>query len=192
MIDRVYEETILNNEKETSKVKYRLFQSLAILLFVVSVLWLMISIATVPIGLSFIFLVVLPFVFLLAWAIIFIKLKDKYMVDFDYQFLSGDVNVTKVIDEKKRVKGVSFKCLELEKVGLYDSKSYRRSINYPSVKLIFMNANKTPSKNNDFYYVAFTRKDTKNVVVLECSKQFISCVIAFANKNVIDEELKKQ
>ena len=191
MIDRVYEETILNNDKQSARAKYRLFQSLSIFLYVVSILWIVVSIATVPIGLSFLFIAILPFAFILAWAIIFGNIRDKYMVDYDYQFLSGDVNVTKVINEKKRQKGISFKCLELEKVGIYDSKSYKRYINTPSAKLIYLNANKTPSKDNDFYYVVFTRKETKNVVVLECSKRFVSCIMAFSNKNVIDEELKK-
>ena len=192
MIDRVYEETILNNEKQSSKVKYKLFQNLSILFYVVSVLWVIVGISIVPIGLSFIFLVVLPFAFILAWAIIFSKLRDKYMIDYDYQFLSGDVYVTKVINEKKRVKGVSFKCLELEKVGMYDSEGYKRSINNPSSKIIYMNANNSPSEGNDFYYVVYTRKENKNVVVLECSNRFISCITSFCNKNVIEEELKKQ
>ena len=128
MIDRVYEETILNNDKQSARAKYRLFQSLSIFLYVVSILWIVVSIATVPIGLSFLFIAILPFAFILAWAIIFGNIRDKYMVDYDYQFLSGDVNVTKVINEKKRQKGISFKCLELEKVGIYDSKSYKRYI----------------------------------------------------------------
>lgn len=192
MVEYVYDETIVDNNREINKKKYDLYNALGIVLVLITALWSGYVITFIPtISLAFLFFGIIPIAICVFIIFFLFRKRDTYLVDYDYQFATGDVNISKVINYKKRKQGVSFKCIELDAIGLYDSERFNKFKCTPSIKTLYMTSNDSPCDGNDFYYVSYSRKEEKYLVVLECSKRFISCLVNYSNKSIVDEDLKR-
>ncbi len=192
MRDILFEETVEIVDRQSATKKYNLFNFLSIFAYVWCLLWfLFFTFSLDPGAIDFYLFGILPNVIFLVGGILLGKTRDAQYVEFDYRFLTGEVNISKVIKAKKRKNGVEFRCVELEKLGFYNSENYKKYESFPDVKKLVMTSNVLPSDNKDFYYAVFSRNQEKYLVVMECSKQFISLMISCCNISVLDEGLKK-
>ncbi len=191
MREILLEETVEIVNRDSANRKYNLFNFLSILSYVGCVLWfLFFTFSSLdPRRIDFYLFGLLPnFIFLLGGILLGVA-RDYFYVEYDYRFLSGEVNISKVIKAKKRRKGIEFKCIELEKFGVYGSKAYKKYEALPDIKKCVMTSNLTPSDKKDFYFAVFTKNDRKYLVIMECSRQFVSCITSYSNKFILDEEL---
>ncbi|MBQ7340110.1 MAG: hypothetical protein IJW43_04595 [Clostridia bacterium] len=192
MVEFVYDETVVDNNRESNKKKYNFYNVLGIILVLITAIWGGYVIAFIPtISYAFLFFGLIPIIICILIIFFLFRKRDTYLVDYDYQFATGDVNISKVINYKKRKSGVSFRCVELDAIGLYDSERFNKFKSVPSVKTLYMTSNDSPCEGNDFYYVFYSRKEEKYLVILECSKRFVSCLINYSNKSIVDEDLKR-
>ncbi len=191
MRDIFYEETVEIVKRDSAKRKYNIFNFLSVLSYVVCVLCLII-LTFIPLGgISFFLFGVLPIIVFFAGGIFLGIARDTFYVEYDYRFLSGEVIISRVINAKKRKKGFSFRCVDLERFGIYNSETYKKYQAMPNIYKSIMTSNIYPEKNKEFYYVVYTDKDKKRLLVIECTKQFAKYMASFCNKFVFDEELKK-
>ncbi len=193
MREILLEETVEIINLDSANKKYGLFNVLSIFAYVCCLLWfLLVTFSMFELfSLAFLLFGLLPNILLLLGGIFLGMARDSFYVEYDYRFLTGDVNISKVIKGKKRKKGISFRCIDLDKLGVYGTDSYSKIEVMPDVKKYIMTSNNVPSKNKDFYYAVLTRNQEKYLVIMECSKRFISLVISACNKTILDEELKK-
>ncbi len=191
MRDIFYEETVEIVKRDSAKRKYNLFNFLSVLSYVACVLCLII-LTFIPLGgISFYLFGVLPVVIFFVGGVLLGVARDSFYVEYDYRFLSGEVIISRVINAKKRKKGVSFRCVDLERFGVYNSETYKKYQVMTNIYKSIMTSNVYPEKNKDFYYVVYNDKDKKRLIVIECTKQFVVYMMSFCNKFVFDEELKK-
>lgn len=192
MRDIFLEETVNIVDHKSANTKYIIFNVLTILLYATTIIWFynitlnMFSLFSIP----FFLLGVLPNAIFLIGAILMGKARDSFFVEYDYRFINGDVNISKVIKAKKRKNGISFKCSELEKLGLYGSEDYNKYEHFPNVKKMIMTSNTMPQNKNGFFYAVFKRNEDKYLVIMECSRNFINLIASHSNKSIIDGELK--
>ena len=192
MRDILLEESIEIVERKSANTKYNIFNVFMGLLYATTIFWFYnfvintFEFLTIP----FFLLGVLPTVVFLVGAILMGKARDSFYVEYDYRFLNGEVNISKVIKAKKRKKGIEFKCSELEKFGLYGSEDYKKYEHFPNVKKLIMTSNTMPKDKNGFFYVVFKRNEEKYLVIMECSRKFVMLMASYTNKSIIDGELK--
>ena len=192
MRDIFLEETVEIVDRNSANRKHIIFNILTIILYATTIIWFynitlnMFSLFSIP----FFLIGVLPNVIFLIGAILMGKARDTFYVEYDYRFINGDVNISKVIKGKKRKKGIEFKCSELERIGLYGSADFNKYEHFPYVKKMIMTSNSMPQNKNGFFYVVFKRNEDKYLVIMECSRTFINLIMSHSNKSIVDGELK--
>ena len=193
MIESFYEESAKVQNKKSAAIKYHLFNILSVISFLVSGIWAFIVIYTVEFGkgslIVNILFSVLPFLLFIMCGIIASRLKNRFYVDYDYVFITGELRVSKVIKEMMRVDVTKFLAKDVEKIGKYGSDTYNRYELMPDItKKIFTN-NLTPEEGKDFYYIV-VNSDGKNLYIFECTEKLIVQILKYSNKKVVEEDFK--
>ena len=190
-----YEESAKIQNEKSASFKYRLFQVLSIISYVLLVGWILLGILPyTPSGsvlLDVIFLVT-PLVMFFLSGFFLGKFKNKFYVDYDYTFVSGSIRFSKVIKNIKRKFIIKFDSHEIEKLGKYGSETFEKYYQMPSISKNILTSNYTPTEGKTFYYMVVNTAGDKKIFILECTETFIFNVMKFANKSILDEEFVKE
>ena len=185
-----YEETALVQSTGSAKTKYYVIKTFSIVSYMIAIFWLIVSITFFPLKgnvLINILVAALPFVIFLVSGIMLGKMRDKMYVDYDYTFVSGSIRFSRVIKNVKRKGILQFDTGNIEKIGRYGSDTFERYMLAPEKKKIILTSNQTPDEGKDFYYIVANVGGIKYVFVLECTEVFISYVIRYSNRTVIED-----
>jgi hypothetical protein len=190
-----YEEsTILNNEKKES-LKYSLIKTASIIAYILAAFWayLIVNFLDLSSVFNIILVGVIPLAIFIFLGVFLGKIKDKFCVVYDYNFITGSIRISKVINNVKRKSVIKFECSDIEKVGKTNTDLFLSYYNQKNsgVEFISATSNKVPMENKQFYYIALNVASQKTLLLLECSKEFIMNVIKFSKRSVIDGELIK-
>jgi len=188
-----YEEaTVLLNEKgEVSK--YNILKIVSTLFFVLAFLWTIFILywkTDIFSNGNIIFPIlamVVPFVSFILAGVFCLKATNKVAVVYDYSFISGQIRIGKVVNNKKRFNVLDFETSQIERVGPFGSKVYDRYALTPGVKKIFLTSNKISHDDYEFYYFLVDTNKGKRLYVIECTKKFILTVVTFANKRIFEQ-----
>ena len=131
----------------------------------------------------------LPVIIFIVLGIVSGLIKNRFYIDYDYTFISGEVRISKVIKEIKRYDVLSFDTKNIEKIGKYDSQTYKKYDNTPGITKKIFTSNTVAEDEKDFFYMV-VNKDGKNLYIFECTEKFITSVLKFSNRNVIEEDYK--
>ena len=107
--------------------------------------------------------------------------------DFDYTFVSGSLRFSRVIKNVKRKKVLVFDTQNIDKIGRYNSDIFKRYESTPNIKKLVLTMNTEPQEGKDFYYLAVGVGGQKYLLVLECTELFISHIIRFSSRTVIED-----
>ena len=191
MQDVFYEETAtLQDEGKVAK-KYNLIKMISRICYIVFTIYAVILFMFfAPDANNEIFSIVftfLPFIIILATAILFGKYKNTLYVEYDYTFISGSVRVSKVIKDAKRKSVIKFETYNIEKIGYYNSLTYKKYEIMPGINKQILTHNLTPLDNKNFYYIVANVNAEKNLLVIECTEQFIANILKFSKKTILEE-----
>lgn len=193
MQELFYEECAQVQNAQSSTKKYNLFKSISILFYVLTGVWTVAYLFLYIIDLNNllfdIIIYLIPTALFLASAIVSGVFKNRFYVDYDYTFVSGDIRVAKVIKNIKRKFILSFDTTYIEKVGLYGSKTFYKYNEMVGINMQIFTQNDLPADGKDFYYIVANVNAQKQLMVFECTQTFIKNVLKFSKKSVIDEEL---
>jgi hypothetical protein len=186
-----YEESAQVQNAQSLTRKYNLFKGLSIFFFTLTIFWTVAYIFLYVINLDYIlfdFIVYLiPTALFLTTAIILMRFKNRFYVDYDYTFITGNIRVAKVIKNIKRKFIISFDASVIEKIGLYGSKTFFTYADMLGVNYQIFTQNDIPADNKDFYYIVANANGQKQLMVFECTELFIRNVLKFSKKSVIEE-----
>ena len=101
--------------------------------------------------------------------------------------MSGSVRVAKVIKHTKRSSVINFETYNIEKLGRYNSPTYKRYELLTGIEKQILTQNLIPMDNKDFYYIVVNAGGQKNLLVFECTEQFIVNILKFSNRTVLEE-----
>ncbi len=188
-----YEESAKIQRVKSAKTKYTVFKVMSIVSWVLLGLWIYIvfnfmGILSGNIALNIVF-ALLPAAMFITTGIVLGKLKNKFYVEFDYTFVSGEVRISKVIKEIKRKPVMRFSTSAIEKIGKYGSSTFDTYYKMQGVKKLVLTSNMYPDDGKDFYYLVVNQEE-KKLLILECSETLIVNILKFSNKSIIEKDFK--
>lgn len=122
---------------------------------------------------------------------IYLKIrKERYVLDFDYTFISGSLRIAKVFNGKKRKPVLAIDDKDIETVGKIGSEEYNKISANKSLKPVIC----TPNLNDEgrLFYVYGAVNGEKKLIILQCSEKMIVLLVKYAGKRIMDKELTKQ
>ena len=185
-----YEESATMTNTGSAKTKYYVFKTFSIVSYVFAVLWAIIVFNFYEFKSNIfwdIVLVAVPLVSFIVSGILLGRLKDKFYVDYDYTFVTGSIRFSKVIKNVKRKKVLVFDTANIDKIGRYGSEVFKRYASMPGIKRLVLTMNNEPQEGKDFYYLAANVGGQKYLLILECTELFISHIIRFSSRTVIED-----
>ena len=108
----------------------------------------------------------------------------------NYCFSSGEMIVSKIYKNAKRVGLVRFNAMHVFQMGRVDSETYDSIISQPGVEVMKATFNNSPSEGCDFFYIAVTCAAKKKVIILDCTEKMIATVLKFSSKLVMEKGFK--
>lgn len=196
MIDVLYEETVENLNLKKAHKKYMTFKILAILFYLLAgVLAFVTLFSKVPetnediIGL--VVMTVIPFVLLIIFGIYCTKIKYRFVISYDYVFITGSIRVAKVLNNVKRKPMFSFNTQDIVTLGKYGSETFEKYVLGKEYKVTILTPNKECAEGKDFYYLAANVDGEKKLLIFECTELFMVNVLKFSNKSIIEKDFSK-
>lgn len=188
-----YEETANIEKYSSARTKYNILSIISLVSFALAIIFAMLvymffdwSKGNVLVSV----IVILVILILLIGLGIFVGfLKNKFCVEYDYTFISGEIRVAKVVKNIKRRSLTSFDCSDILKIGVYNSEEYKKIKSDSSIDEKILSSNENAQDNKGFYYILVGKNGTKTIYIFECTKTFLLNVIRFSNKNVLDKDL---
>lgn len=185
-----YEETAMVQSSGSAKTKYYVVKTCSVISYTVAIFWLIIAILWFPTQGNVLINIIgaaIPFAIFLFSGILLGKIKDKLYVDYDYTFVSGSIRFSRVIKNVKRKGILLFETSNIEKLGKYGSETFERYLMIPEKKKIILTSNVEPDDGKSFYYIVANVGGQKYLFILECTETFISYVIRYSNRTVIED-----
>lgn len=185
-----YEESATMTNTGSAKTKYYIFKTFSIISYVLAVLWFIIIFYFFDFSgkvLIKIIFALIPFALFIASGIVIGRFKDKFYVDYDYTFVTGSIRFSRVIKNVKRKKVLVFDTANIDKIGRYGSDVFNRYESMPGIKKLVLTMNNEPQEGKDFYYLVANVGGQKYLLILECTELFISHIIRFSSRTVIED-----
>ncbi len=193
MIEIFYEESANIVNYNSAAKKYSLFKAISVFFFVLLAVWIYIFLFHLKIlqGNVFLNIVVslIPASFFFAVAIVFGKIKNKFCIDYDYTFISGEVRIDKVTKQIKRKQILTFSTKEIEKLGKFGSASFNSYLENKTVSKQVFTSNISPAEGKAFYYMVINRVQ-KKLLIFECSEVFIMNILKFSSPTILEREFR--
>lgn len=190
-----YEETAMVQNQRSCLIKYYILRVFSIISYVFAVLSLLLAFLF-PLNKDAMFISLLiafiPAIIFLISGIMFGKFKNKVYVEYDYTFVTGSVRVSKVMNNSKRKHMFKFEASDIERIGNYGSQTYLRYEKSPGIIKNILTSNISPAEGKDLYYIVAFFGGDKHLMVFECTQLFLSNILKFTNKGIIEEEFAKK
>lgn len=180
MNEILYEESVEPKNLKMQKTFYTVYSIL---------MWISIAVSIVLVcfgGLIFTPFLVLLILFVIS-AIIFAFVRTRVYYCVDYTFVSGSTRIIKVVNYKRRKKVLVFDAKEVDTVGKVGSETFEKLFKTPNLKKVYATPN---SSFDDAYYVFLTQNGVKYMVIMECKETYLSHLVSFAGRNVVEKDYK--
>ena len=106
--------------------------------------------------------------------------KDKLRTEYEYSFTNGDLDIAKVLGNKKRRNLTNLKLRDIESCGPVTHQSFQRYISMKDVKQHrwFLN------RDAQLLYFYFTKNNVKHVVVIEPTEEMTGLIKQYSPRGV--------
>ena len=167
-MENIYEQVIYSKNDGRAQVKFFSFAVSSVLLFVIAIvsmviafqqaMWALLA-STVVSGVAAIFL----------W-----RKKDEAYIEYEYCYTLGDLEVAKIINNKRRRILCKFACKDIEAFGKITASAYTRYLKNPNVKKVYATFIKSAEK--DVYFMYYIGKKAKYLIHFEPDEEMLSYI----------------
>ncbi len=196
-----YEESVETHNSRKAKTKYTLFNVFMWLSFIAAFLgfiMIMFSPAKDENGTAFSTPVIINLVVWLVFTVlmlvcgIFLNIKrHSFFLSYDYTFVTGDIRISKVIHNRKRKLQFKFSTDCIIKIGRVGSDTYNKIKCAPDTKEVILTPNEEAENDKEFYYIQAQTEAGKRLLVIETRIDFISHIVRFMRKNILESEFNR-
>lgn len=167
-MDNIYEQFIYSKSDGTAQIKFFSFAISAIVLLILAAVSLVIAFqqsmwallaATAVTGVAGVF----------AW----LK-KDNAYIEYEYSYTLGDLEVAKIINNKRRRILCKFDCKDIEAFGKISTSAYQRYANNPNIKKVYATFLKLAER--DVYYMFYVGKKAKYLIHFEPDDEMLTYI----------------
>lgn len=191
MIDVFYEETVSPSDSVKAGKKFKRMQLMSIMMLISALFFtflLFISFYTPLESASFSAFVpiIFNFVMCVTFYVFFFMLrsrKHRYLVDYDYTFISGELRIAKVFNGLKRRPVAKIQTSDISVMGKISSENYLRYKTMPGIKTILATPNEETT-NENIYFMVCMYKGFKSIIIFEPSPNLVYNIKRFAGRTV--------
>ncbi len=185
-----YEETSVVQNGSKEKAKFRLFDILSWIFFLLVPITFFVVFTSYNFDHNLIvglIIMIVPMVVFLILGIVIGRKKNTFCVDHDYTFISGSIRVSQVIKQYKRKFIIEFETNQIERIGKLNSNTFER-YNAMPIKKNALTANNEPSEGKYIYYFVVNAEGKKQLLTLELSEKFIANIVKYTSTRILDDE----
>ena len=197
-----YEESVDTHNQASAKRRFMVYRIFSVVSFVFAVfafLTLFYGLPidtdegfTAPVIISLVVWLVLMAA-MIALGIFFARKKHAFYLSYDYTFVSGDLRISKVFNNRRRKHLYNVSTDRIIRIGRVGSESYEKLKKSPDVKEDICTPNAEADDDKEFFYIHAQTNVGKKILVLECRIQLIYTVIRFINRpGILEPEFNKQ
>ena len=195
-----YEESVDTHNQSSAKKKFTLFRVVSIISFICGafsiVLLLKMRVPESGIGtpqiIMIVFLLVVAAGFFVSGGLMARK-KHGFFLSYDYTFVSGELRISKVFNNRRRKNLYRLTTDRVIKVGRVGSDSYEKVKRSPDTKEDICTPNTEADDDKEFFYIHAQTNVGKKVIVLECRPQLVLTVVRYINRpGILEPEFNKQ
>lgn len=187
-MDVFYEESSIARNERKGKTKYQIFKILSNIFLAIGILGIAL-IFYVPLD-GIVFWLFICAWFFICWFILY-RIKNRFNVNYDYTFVSGEVRIVKVFNVNKRRLLVKIQPEDIIQLGDVENTSFENLRADPNTKFVFCAANDEPSEGKFFMYI-FANTNGKTLYVLECREVLLMHILRFVKRTALESDYISQ
>ena len=107
--------------------------------------------------------------------------SDNFRVEYDYTFTNGNLDVSRVLNNKRRKYLTALDMKDVIRCGPAAGPAFAKTLNEPGIK----RHNWFVNREANLYYFYFQRKGVKHVIVLELTQEMVDMI---RSKNYLPRE----
>lgn len=107
--------------------------------------------------------------------------KHKYLVDYDYTFVSGELRIAKVLNGLKRRPVAKIESSSISALGKTSSPKYLRYKTMPNIKIVIATPNEETDIENIYFMVCIIN-GLKSILIFQPSPNLLYNIKRFASK----------
>lgn len=187
-MDVFYEESSIAKNEAKGKRKYKIAHILSNVFLVIGILLLFFTL-NIPVDGIILWLFICSW-FFVCWFVLF-KIKNRFNVNYDYTFVSGELRIVKVFNVNKRKLLVKLQPDDIIQLGDVDNTSFDNLRADPNTKMVFCSANDEPSEDKFFMYI-LANDNGKKLYVLECREVLLMHMLRFLKRTTLESDYVSQ
>ncbi len=189
-MDVFYEESSIAQNARKESRKYRILQIISNILLVLGFFSVFISCNILPIKDFLIWTLMISLWFFVSWFVLF-KLKNRYNVNYDYAFVSGELRIARVINTTKRKAVVRLQPEDIIQIGDIDNTAFAGFQADPNVKKVYCTSNVEAAEGKFFMYI-LANDNGKKLYVLECREELLMHILRFVKRTTLESDYVSQ
>ncbi len=170
MIENIYEQSIVNDNDAKTQTKYFFLGGISIIFFCVAFFSLIGFTGGTQVEWSML-LITVPTI---ALGVFFWRKKDEAYLEYEYAYTCGDLEIAKIINQKRRKTLCKFACSDIETIGKITASNYSRYASMPNAKKIYATFKKKGGDN--VYFAFYTGKKGKVVLHFEPDEELLKFI----------------
>jgi hypothetical protein len=191
MQDVFYEECSKIINEKSERIKYNILNVLSIFFIIACFLWAIICFFVFDVSSSrivyTIILTGLPIVLFIISTYLCIRFKNSFCVQYDYTFVTGSIRIDKVINNRKRFPLYNFEYNQIGVLGRFASDTYFNLGANPDVNRQLLTSDTSAV---DLFYLYVNVNNQQELLILQCSEQFIAHIVRFAGRSILEKDFK--
>ena len=173
-MDDFLEQTAVNHKKGASALLYYVAFLFMVVFGLIGIFSLMnvVGMNYETGGIAFQPLFLIPTVLGGGLAFLLFRAKDELRVEYDYSFTNGSLDISKVMNERRRRYLCAMECKEVISCGPASGPAFQKALKEPNAKVHNWFVNREAKLT--FFY--FQKKGVKHVIVLELNDDMIAVI----------------
>ena len=123
-------------------------------------------------GMAFNLVALLTFISFGAVTFLLFRAKDECRVEYDYSFTNGSLDISKVMNDRRRRYLCAMETKEVISCGPAAGPAFQKALNEPGVK----RHNWFVNREAKLYYFYFQKKGVKHLAVMELNDEMVSVI----------------
>lgn len=197
-----YEESVDTHNQSSAKRKYTVYKVVSIVAAVFAALAIFNLFFGIPVdsdeGMTTAVVIAIVIMVIAAVAMIFVSIffgrkKHAFFLSYDYTFVTGELRISKVFNNRRRKHLYAISTDKIIKIGRVGSETYAKTKRMPETKEDILTPNVEAEDGKEFFYIYTQTNVGKKILILECRMQLIVTIIRFINRpGILETEFNKQ
>ncbi len=189
-MDVLYEESSIASNAKRDARKYRVVQIISNILLVLGCISVFLGCGIFSPKQFLVWVLMVSLWFFIAWFVLF-RLKNRYNVNYDYTFVSGELRIAQVINASKRKFLTRLQPDDIIQLGDVDNNAFAGFQADPNIKKVYCTSNEVAAEGKFFMYV-LANDNGRKLYILECREELLLHIMHFVKRTTLESDYVPQ